>query len=85
VPARVDLPADARDAFTGSFANSDGWTEVALSDDGLLITVDEGAFPARAIGESTFEISSGDRIRERFDFPREGFGRFSSRLAERVE
>jgi CubicO group peptidase (beta-lactamase class C family) len=80
-----DLPAEARDAFTGSFANSDGWTEVALTDDGLLVTVDEAEFPARAIGENTFEIASGERIRERFDFPLEGFGRFGSRLAERVE
>jgi CubicO group peptidase (beta-lactamase class C family) len=85
VPVPVELAAETRDAFTGSFANSNEWTDVALSDAGLLITVDEGEFPARAIGESTFEISSGDRIGERFDFPREGFGRFSSRLAERVE
>jgi hypothetical protein len=42
-------------------------------------------FLARAIGERTFEIVGGRRIRERFDFPREGFGRFGSRLAERVE
>jgi hypothetical protein len=85
VPQGIDLPAAVREGFTGSYANSDGWTEVALADDGLLVTIDEREFPARAIGEHTFEITSGDRIRERFDFPLEGFGRFGSRLAERVE
>ena len=41
-------------------------------------------YPAQAIGEHTFEITEGDAAREQFDFPLEGFGRFSSRLAERV-
>jgi CubicO group peptidase (beta-lactamase class C family) len=85
VPGAIELPVEVREAFTGSFANSDGWTEVALSDTGLTVTLDDGEFPARAIGESTFEIATGDRIHERFDFPLEGFGRFGSRLAERVE
>jgi CubicO group peptidase (beta-lactamase class C family) len=85
VPESVDLPSPVREGFTGSYANSDSWTEVALSDDGLLVTIDEVALPARAIGELTFEITAGDHIRERFDFPLEGFGRFGSRLAERVE
>jgi hypothetical protein len=48
------------------------------------VTIDEGELPARAIGEHTFEITAGDHIDERFDFPLEGFGRFGSRLAERV-
>jgi hypothetical protein len=83
-PAAVDLPAIARDAFTGSYANSDGWFEVAVRPGGLAVTFEDGEFPARPIGDSTFEITEGDRIRERFDFPLEGFGRFGSRLAERV-
>jgi CubicO group peptidase (beta-lactamase class C family) len=82
--AAVDLPAIARDAFTGSYARSDGWFEVAVSPGGLAVTFEDGEFPARPIGDSTFEITEGDRIRERFDFPLEGFGRFGSRLAERV-
>jgi CubicO group peptidase (beta-lactamase class C family) len=85
VPEVIELPLEAREAFTGSFANSDGWTGVALSQTGLTVTLDDGEFPAQAIGESTFEIASGDHIHERFDFPLEGFGRFGSRLAERVE
>ena len=49
-----------------------------------MITVDDEELPARAIGERTFEVVGGDHAGERFDFPVEGFGRFGSRLAERV-
>jgi CubicO group peptidase (beta-lactamase class C family) len=84
VPQTVDLPDEKRDAFTGSYANSDGWTEVEFAVDGLSVKTEDGEFPARAIGDRTFEITEGDRVRERFDFPLEGFGRFGSRLAERI-
>jgi CubicO group peptidase (beta-lactamase class C family) len=84
VPETVELADDVRDAFTGSYANSDGWTEVEFAVDGLSVKSDAGEFAARAIGERTFEITERDRVRERFDFPLEGFGRFSSRLAERI-
>jgi len=35
------------------------------------------------IGPRTFLIPAGERVGERFDFPRPGFGRFSSSLARR--
>jgi CubicO group peptidase (beta-lactamase class C family) len=84
VPETIDLPTAVLDGFTGSYANSDGWTEVGLGAGGLTVTLEDGEFPARPIDERTFEITEGDRIRERFDFPLEGFGRFGSRLAERI-
>ena len=84
VPATVELSEAARDELTGSYANSDAWYEVSFAVDGLSLKLDDGEFPARAIGRRTFEITEGDHIRERFDFPLEGFGRFGSRLAERV-
>jgi hypothetical protein len=84
VPSTVDLPDEVRDAFTGSYANSDAWTEVEFAVDGLSVKWEDGEFAARPIGERTFEITEGDRVRERFDFPLEGFGRFGSRLAERI-
>jgi CubicO group peptidase (beta-lactamase class C family) len=84
VPETVDLPDDVRDGFSGSYANSDGWTEVEFAVDGLAVKFEDGEFAARAIGPRTFEITDGDRVRERFDFPLEGFGRFGSRLAERI-
>lgn len=83
-PPTFDMPADVRESFTGSYANSDGWYEVAFSVDGVAVTFEDGEHAARPIGERTFEIVEGDRVRERFDFPLEGFGRFGSRLAERV-
>ena len=61
-----------------------GGYEVAPASDGLVVTFEDGEFAARPIGERTFEITEGTRIGERFDFPLEGFGRFGSRLAERV-
>jgi len=84
VPPTVALPDEALDAFTGSYANSDAWIEDELAIDGLSVKFEDGEFAARAIGERTFEITEGDRVRERFDFPLEGFGRFGSRLAERI-
>jgi CubicO group peptidase (beta-lactamase class C family) len=84
VPETVELPDDVRDGFCGSYANSDGWTEVEFAVDGLSVKFEDGEFAARAIGERTFEITEGNRVRERFDFPLEGFGRFGSRLAQRV-
>jgi D-alanyl-D-alanine carboxypeptidase len=84
VAATVDLPDDVRESFTGQYANSGGWYEVAPALEGVVVTFDDGEYPARPIGERTFEIVEGNRIRERFDFPLEGFGRFGSRLAERI-
>jgi CubicO group peptidase (beta-lactamase class C family) len=84
VPQTVELTEAARDAFTGSYANSDRWAEVEFAVDGLAVKLEDGEFAARAIGERTFEITEGDRVRERFDFPLEGFGRFGSRLAQRI-
>jgi CubicO group peptidase (beta-lactamase class C family) len=84
VAETVELPDDVRDSFTGSYANSDGWYEVSFAIGGLSVKFEDGEFAARAIGERTFEITERERSRERFDFPLEGFGRFGSRLAERI-
>jgi CubicO group peptidase (beta-lactamase class C family) len=83
VPEGVELPDEVREGFTGPYANSDGWIEVEFAVGGLVVHYDDGEFAARPIGERTFEITDRDRVRERFDFPLEGFGRFSSRLAQR--
>jgi CubicO group peptidase (beta-lactamase class C family) len=80
----VELPDEVLEGFSGSYANSDDWIDVEFSVGGLAVTFADGEFAARPIGERTFEITERDRARERFDFPLEGFGRFGSRLAERV-
>jgi D-alanyl-D-alanine carboxypeptidase len=84
VPDPVELPDEALESFAGSYANSDAWIEVELALTGLSVKLDDGEFLARAIGERTFEITERERVRERFDFPLEGFGRFGSRLAGRI-
>ena len=84
VPETFDLSQGAREAFTGSYANNGGWYEVAFAIDGLSLKFEDGEFAARPIGERTFEITEGAHVRERFDFPLDGLGRFGSRLAERV-
>ena len=84
IPETVVLPTEVLEGFVGTYANSQGWTEVAAAAGGLVITLDDEQLPTRAIGEQTFEITAGDHVDERFDFPLEGFGRFGSRLAERV-
>jgi D-alanyl-D-alanine carboxypeptidase len=87
VPATVDLPPEVLESFTGSYARSDGWVEVAVTvGGGLAVTLDEAEHLARPIGRRKFEIVGGEDAlaHARFDFPLEGFGRFGSRLAERV-
>jgi CubicO group peptidase (beta-lactamase class C family) len=83
-PETVSLSREAREALVGTYANSSSWTEVAIAGSGLQVTIDDEELPARAIGPRTFEITSGDSLHDRFDFPLEGFGRFGSMLAERV-
>lgn len=83
-PETVALPREAREALTGTYANSSSWTDVAVAGSGLQVTVDDEELPARAIGPRTFEITAGDRLHDRFDFPLESFGRFGGMLAERV-
>jgi CubicO group peptidase (beta-lactamase class C family) len=81
----IELPEDILEAFAGTYANSDAWSEVTtVPGGGLLLTSDTDEMPARPIGERTFEITEGEFKRDRFDFPLEGFGRFGGRLAERV-
>jgi hypothetical protein len=83
-PIPVDLPQAVLDSYAGSYANSDDHYEVRAVPGGLVVTLEGDEYPARAIGKRTFEVTEGDAIRDRFDFPVEGFGRFGSRLAERV-
>ena len=83
-PDTVTLTSESLRAFGGSYATSEGRYEVVPTPTGLRVQFEDGAFAARPIGERTFEITEGNRVRERFDFPLEGFGRFGSRLADRV-
>ncbi len=80
----VELPEEARHAIAGTYANADATYEVGVAARGVTVTIDGEQLAAQAVGTATFEIVAGDHVRERFDFPLPGFGRFGSRLAERV-
>ena len=89
-PATVELSRAELRAFAGDYANPDLRVSVAQEDNGLvahMVAEDEGfetTVRARPIGPCTFEILEGEFQRDRFDFPRPGFARFGSRLAERI-
>ncbi len=83
-PETVHLPEAVSASYAGVYANDGGCYEVHGARNGLVVGFDGLDHPARPIGERTFEISDGDSVGELFDFPLEGLGRFSSRLAERV-
>ena len=83
-PETVELPTSSLESFAGTYANDDEQVEVAVAPGGLIIRGDGDELPARPIGSTTFELTEGDAFNRRFDFPLAGFGRFGSRLAERV-
>jgi CubicO group peptidase (beta-lactamase class C family) len=81
----VTLADAALEAFEGAYENNGGRNELRRDGSGSVVAVFDGVeYTAEAIGERTFQIAAGDRIGERFDFPREGLARFGSRLAARV-
>jgi D-alanyl-D-alanine carboxypeptidase len=84
VAPAVALAPAALAAFEGAYATGDERVEVEMCDGGLRVRDGTGSFRARAIGERCFELVEGDAAGSRFDFPLAGFGRFGSRLAERV-
>lgn len=81
----VELDDATLEGFTGTYASSEGWARVDVEGGGLVVTVEEGTFEARPVGETVFELVGGELDGERLDFPLEGFVRFGSRLTERIE
>jgi CubicO group peptidase (beta-lactamase class C family) len=89
VPPTVALEPDALARFGGTYANEDVTVRVSPGGEGLVVqatsATEEVEATARPIGPATFEIVGGDDDRGRFDFPLDGFARFGSRLARRVQ
>jgi CubicO group peptidase (beta-lactamase class C family) len=83
-PDTVALSAEDLRAVAGSYSNGDDRFEVEPVGEGVQAGFPDGVFTARPIGRRTFEVTDGARVDERFDFPLPGFGRFDSRLAERI-
>lgn len=83
VPADHPLPPEVLARFAGAYANADSEVVVHVVDGTLHVRFDDGDYAARPIGPVTFEITQGDHVAERLDFPRPGLARVGSRLAER--
>ena len=89
-PGCVELSPAQLAAFAGRYANQQ--TQATVAVDGARLHVDflelvsgeRTVLEANPIGPATFEVLGGDFDGERFDFPREGFARFGSRLCRRV-
>ena len=82
----VELPSAVLDSFAGIVRERRRpATRSRAAPGGLVVTSRASELPARRDRpEQTFEVTAGEHAGERFDFPLEGFGRFGSRLAERV-
>ncbi len=80
------LTAAEYGGLAGTYENTGNRYDVAYPDesDGLLVTFADDEMIGLALDEHLFQVPVGDHVGERFDFPREGFGRFSGRLADRV-
>ena len=84
-PEPIDLPEAVRASFTGTYENEGGRYDVRTTAKRPCRRVRGRSTtrPSRS-AQPTFEVTEGEAVGEQFDFPLEGFGRFSSRLAERV-
>jgi CubicO group peptidase (beta-lactamase class C family) len=84
-PPRFLSPAAGElEALSGTYENNDSRYVVEPAGEGLAVQLDDGEHVALKIGERTYSIPTGLHVGERLDFPRDGLGRFGSRLAERV-
>ncbi|HEY6962225.1 MAG TPA: serine hydrolase domain-containing protein [Gaiellaceae bacterium] len=68
----------------GTYENTTMRVEVEAAGDGLVLHLDGEEIIGLKIGPRTFAVPAGAHVHERFDFPRDGLGRFGSRLAERA-
>jgi CubicO group peptidase (beta-lactamase class C family) len=83
-PVPIDLPEAVRASYAGTYENEGGRYDVSTTRNGLVVAFEGIDYPAQPVGPAAFEVTEGEAAGEQFDFPLEGFGRFSSRLAERV-
>ena len=84
-PEPIDLPEAVRASYTGTYENEGGRYDVSTTQNGLVVAFEGDPTTRRQpVGPAAFEVTEGEAVGEQFDFPLEGFGRFSSRLAERV-
>jgi CubicO group peptidase (beta-lactamase class C family) len=80
----VELPTETLAKYAGRYGNSDAEAEIRAEAGGLVLAIDGEELFLRPIGEARFRVPDGPYVRDRIDFPRDGFVRLGSRLAARV-
>jgi hypothetical protein len=80
----VELPDEELAQYAGSYANSDAAGEIRVESGGVVLAIDGDELYLRPIGKSRFQVPDGPHVRDRIDFPRDGFVRLGSRLAARL-
>jgi CubicO group peptidase (beta-lactamase class C family) len=82
------VPHAELERLTGCYRQPDLELDVAAGGGALELRLrdarGEQPLSARPLGDRVFEVVDGQTAGHRFDFPLDGFVRFSSRLAERV-
>lgn len=85
LPELVALPPQYYESYAGTYVNTGNtWSVAHEGGDELVVSNSGDTFRARAVDERSFYVPDGRHVYERFDFPRDGFGRLGSVLAERV-
>ena len=84
VSSFVELPPEVLARYAGTYENSDMSAAIESVAGGLVVTADGDEAFLRPLDERRFEVPDGPHVRDRVDFPRDGFARLGSRLAARV-
>ena len=84
LPPFAELTDEQLAAYTGRYENSDATADIRAEDGGLVLAIADEELFVRPLGDGRFRVPDGPHVRERIDFPREGFVRLGSRLAVRV-
>jgi len=84
VASFVELAPDRLELYAGAYENSDMSAEIRAVPGGLLLVAAGDELFLRPLDDRRFEVPDGAHVRERIDFPRDGFVRLGSRLAVRI-
>ncbi|HST14494.1 MAG TPA: serine hydrolase domain-containing protein [Gaiellaceae bacterium] len=84
LPPFVELADEQLAAYAGRYENSDATADIRAENNGLVLAVAGEELFVRPLGDGRFRVPDGPHVRERIDFPRDGFVRLGSRLAARV-
>jgi CubicO group peptidase (beta-lactamase class C family) len=84
LPPFVEVADEELVACAGRYENSDAVAEIRAADGGLVLATAGEELFLRPLGNGRFRAPDGPHVRERIDFPRDGFVRLGSRLAARV-